>query len=106
MSGALAIEGERTSGACWVAGPAGGPGGWSAVLSCLLAPTPTPPMQGKTFARRMVSAALAACARDPAHKPRPFRPAVTACVALANIVKSSLGPVGLDKMLVSAVCRW
>jgi hypothetical protein len=25
---------------------------------------------------------------------------VTACVALANIVKSSLGPVGLDKMLV------
>ena len=27
-------------------------------------------------------------------------PAVTACMALANIVKSSLGPVGLDKMLV------
>lgn len=26
---------------------------------------------------------------------------VTACLALANIVKSSLGPVGLDKMLVS-----
>jgi hypothetical protein len=25
---------------------------------------------------------------------------VTACLALANIVKSSLGPVGLDKMLV------
>lgn len=25
---------------------------------------------------------------------------VTACVAIANIVKSSLGPVGLDKMLV------
>ncbi len=33
---------------------------------------------------------------------RPFHaPAVTACMALANIVKSSLGPVGLDKMLVS-----
>jgi T-complex protein 1 subunit alpha len=27
---------------------------------------------------------------------------VTACMALANIVKSSLGPVGLDKMLVSS----
>lgn len=26
--------------------------------------------------------------------------AVTACMAIANIVKSSLGPVGLDKMLV------
>lgn len=24
----------------------------------------------------------------------------TACMAVANIVKSSLGPVGLDKMLV------
>eukprot|EP00188_Purpureofilum_apyrenoidigerum_P002511 Plantae.Rhodophyta-Purpureofilum_apyrenoidigerum.ctg25787.p1 GENE.Plantae.Rhodophyta-Purpureofilum_apyrenoidigerum.ctg25787~~Plantae.Rhodophyta-Purpureofilum_apyrenoidigerum.ctg25787.p1 ORF type:complete len:544 (-),score=136.48 Plantae.Rhodophyta-Purpureofilum_apyrenoidigerum.ctg25787:1561-3192(-) len=28
---------------------------------------------------------------------------VTACVAIANIVKSSLGPVGLDKMLVDQV---
>ena len=28
---------------------------------------------------------------------------VTACVAIANIVKSSLGPVGLDKMLVRAM---
>lgn len=28
---------------------------------------------------------------------------VTACVAVANIVKSSLGPVGLDKMLVDQV---
>ncbi|KAI0559608.1 TCP-1/cpn60 chaperonin [Gracilaria domingensis] len=28
---------------------------------------------------------------------------VTACVAVANIVKSSLGPVGLDKMLVDEV---
>lgn len=28
---------------------------------------------------------------------------VTACVALANIIKSSFGPVGLDKMLVDAV---
>lgn len=26
--------------------------------------------------------------------------AATACMAVANIVKSSLGPVGLDKMLV------
>lgn len=31
----------------------------------------------------------------------PFLRIVTACMALANIVKSSLGPVGLDKMLVS-----
>ncbi len=31
---------------------------------------------------------------------RQHRRAVTACMALANIVKSSLGPVGLDKMLV------
>ena len=31
--------------------------------------------------------------------------AVTACVALANIVRSSLGPVGLDKMLVRGVPR-
>lgn len=30
--------------------------------------------------------------------------AVTACVAIANIVKSSLGPVGLDKMLVRRIC--
>jgi hypothetical protein len=30
---------------------------------------------------------------------------VTACVALANIVKSSLGPVGLDKMLVRRAPR-
>lgn len=29
--------------------------------------------------------------------------AVTACVALANIVKSSLGPEGLDKMLVDGI---
>lgn len=28
---------------------------------------------------------------------------VTACVSIANIVKSSLGPVGLDKMLVDEV---
>jgi len=28
---------------------------------------------------------------------------VTACVALANIVKSSLGPIGLDKMLVDDI---
>mmetsp|Transcript_16439 Transcript_16439/g.52315 ORF Transcript_16439/g.52315 Transcript_16439/m.52315 type:complete len:544 (-) Transcript_16439:74-1705(-) len=28
---------------------------------------------------------------------------VTACVAIANIVKSSLGPVGLDKMLVDQI---
>lgn len=28
---------------------------------------------------------------------------VTACVAIANIVKSTLGPVGLDKMLVRRV---
>jgi T-complex protein 1 subunit alpha len=28
---------------------------------------------------------------------------VTACVALANIVKTSFGPVGLDKMLVDSV---
>ena len=28
---------------------------------------------------------------------------VTACAAIANIVKSSLGPVGLDKMLVDDV---
>lgn len=28
---------------------------------------------------------------------------VTACVAISNIVKSSLGPVGLDKMLVDQV---
>ena len=28
---------------------------------------------------------------------------VTACVALANIVKSSLGPEGLDKMLVDQI---
>jgi T-complex protein 1 subunit alpha len=28
---------------------------------------------------------------------------VTACLAIANIVKSSLGPVGLDKMLVDQV---
>jgi T-complex protein 1 subunit alpha len=28
---------------------------------------------------------------------------VTACMALANIVKSSLGPVGLDKMLVDSI---
>lgn len=27
-------------------------------------------------------------------------PAVTACLSVANVVKSSLGPVGLDKMLV------
>lgn len=31
--------------------------------------------------------------------------AVTACMALANIVKSSLGPVGLDKMLVSCLLK-
>ena len=29
--------------------------------------------------------------------------AVTAAVAVANVVKSSLGPVGLDKMLVDDV---
>ena len=29
---------------------------------------------------------------------------MTAAVAIANIVKSSLGPVGLDKMLVDEVC--
>jgi len=29
--------------------------------------------------------------------------AVVACAALANIVKSSLGPVGLDKMLVDNI---
>jgi hypothetical protein len=29
--------------------------------------------------------------------------AVTACVALANILKSSLGPVGLDKMIVDEI---
>ena len=29
--------------------------------------------------------------------------AVTACLAVANIVKSSLGPVGLDKMLVDQI---
>ncbi|CAI7782901.1 unnamed protein product [Closterium sp. NIES-53] len=28
---------------------------------------------------------------------------VTACMAIANIVKSSLGPVGLDKMLVDDI---
>lgn len=28
---------------------------------------------------------------------------VTAAVAIANIVKSSLGPVGLDKMLVDEI---
>ena len=28
---------------------------------------------------------------------------VTACSAIANIVKSSLGPVGLDKMLVDEI---
>ena len=28
---------------------------------------------------------------------------VTACLAIANIVKSSLGPVGLDKMLVDDI---
>lgn len=28
---------------------------------------------------------------------------VTACLAIANIVKSTLGPVGLDKMLVRCV---
>lgn len=32
--------------------------------------------------------------------PRPTSPAVTACTALANILKTSLGPVGLDKMMV------
>lgn len=35
---------------------------------------------------------------------------VTAAMAIANIVKSSLGPVGLDKMLVRwacvHACRW
>lgn len=35
--------------------------------------------------------------------PYPSPDAVTACMALANIVKSSLGPVGLDKMLVRAL---
>jgi T-complex protein 1 subunit alpha len=34
---------------------------------------------------------------------RSFAAAVTACMALSNIVKSSLGPVGLDKMLVDSV---
>ncbi len=28
---------------------------------------------------------------------------MTACVALSNIVKSSLGPIGLDKMLVDDI---
>jgi len=31
------------------------------------------------------------------------RRVVTAAVAIANIVKSSLGPVGLDKMLVDDI---
>ena len=30
---------------------------------------------------------------------------VVACLAIANVVKSSLGPVGLDKMLVRCVAR-
>ena len=33
----------------------------------------------------------------------PARRAVIAAVSVANIVKSSLGPVGLDKMLVDDV---
>lgn len=28
---------------------------------------------------------------------------MTACVALANIIKTSFGPMGLDKMLVDSV---
>ena len=28
---------------------------------------------------------------------------VTACLAIANVIKSSLGPTGLDKVLVSPV---
>ena len=36
----------------------------------------------------------------PLSSPPPPLLAVTACLALANIVKTSLGPVGLDKMLV------
>jgi hypothetical protein len=50
-----------------------------------------------------------ACVAPPLHHHQPHSGlfcaparAVTACVALANIVRSSLGPVGLDKMLV----RW
>ena len=31
--------------------------------------------------------------------------AVTACMALANVIKSSLGPTGLDKMLVRGRVR-
>lgn len=33
----------------------------------------------------------------------PCAPAVMACQSIANVVKSSLGPVGLDKMLVDAI---
>ena len=42
-----------------------------------------------TFERRTVGL------RRPLHNST-----ATACMAVANIVKSSLGPVGLDKMLV------
>lgn len=39
--------------------------------------------------------------------PNAHRRAVTACTALANILKTSLGPVGLDKMLVRMrACRF
>lgn len=47
-----------------------------------------------------------AAARAPRSRPGPRPPesrAVVACAALANIVKSSLGPVGLDKMLVDNI---
>lgn len=37
------------------------------------------------------------CSHPPVHC---VPPAVTACLSVANVVKSSLGPVGLDKMLV------
>lgn len=32
--------------------------------------------------------------------------AVVACQAVANIVKSSLGPVGLDKVSISCSCKF
>ena len=32
-----------------------------------------------------------------------FTAAVMACISIANIVKTSLGPVGLDKMLVDDI---
>ena len=91
---ALSIDGERVSGndirlqngACDRALSA-----WARAPSAQRAPLPK-----------------LSAARSPSHTPprAPLSlpaPAVTACLALANIVKSSLGPVGLDKMLVDSI---